>query len=518
MGYRLVNTDHLGIIWSQRTLGESNRSIARRLGLDRGTVNRYAEAIDALAIPPDTPLAEVRSRLSVLGSVNAKGKPARAVLEPLEEEIRSLLAGDRTKGALPMKAKTAWLVIQERHGLGERPSYESFKRFVRDRRLDRKASKATVRIEVEPGDEIQVDYAKMGGWVVAGKSRTIYAFIGILSFSRLPFVLFGPSQDEVSFAKALAAMLSCYGGSARRINLDNLKAGVLAAGIFDPVLNRTFAELCDHYGILPDPARPASPKDKGKVERIVPVVRELWKRLTALHPAASLEELNELARAWARDDYGKRCHGTTGAAPVAAFEGVERALLAPLPPEPFEPASWTVAKVNPDQFIRVGKRLYGLPALYIGKRVAVRSTDTLVEIYFEHKLVRSYPVTDALKSYLTQDFPAHGQPFVPGAYARSLIVKAREISPQAAEYLRLMLKGGGNLSLRRAQACLSVLQSRKDCPALSHVLGYAIAHQVFKPDALKVLFEDESRQRTLPFPISPCGAAMGRDVGYYVGP
>jgi len=518
MGYRLVNADLLGILWSQRTLGESNRAIARRLGLDRGTVNRYVEAIDALAIPLDTALSEVRARLSACVSVNAKEKPARAVLEPFEEEIRGLLAGDRSRGALPMKAKTVWLVIRERHGLGERSSYESFKRFVRDRGLDRKASKATVRIEVEPGDEVQVDYAKMGGWVVGGKNRTIYAFIGILSFSRLPFVLFGTSQDKASFAKALAAMLASYGGSPRRINLDNLKAGVLSANIFEPVLNRTFAELCDHYGILPDPARPASPKDKGKVERIVQVVRELWKRLTALHPGATIEELNGFALSWARDDYGKRCHGTTGLAPILAFQEVEKAHLAPLPPEPFVPASWSTAKVNPDQFILVGKRLYSLSAPYIDKQVSIRSTDTLVEIYFEHKLVRSYPVTDKPISYLPQDFPEHGEPFVPGAYARSLISKARDISPQAADYLTLMLKQGGNLASRRAQACLSVLQSCKDSPSLSHVLGYAMARQVFKPEALTILFEDEARQRTLPFPISPRGKAMGRDVGYYVGP
>ncbi len=516
MGYRQVTTDQLGLIWSQLALGESNRAIARRLGLDRGTVNAYAERIGELGIPPGTPLGEVLARLAALASANVKEKPARVVLEPLEAEIRGLLAGDRAKGIQPMKAKTAWIVVRDRHGLAGTTSYESFKRFIRDRRLCLGRSQPTVRIEVEPGAEIQVDYAKMGNWAVGSRNRTVYAFIGSLSFSRLPFVLFGTSQDQVSFAKAIVAMLAFYGGSSRRINLDNLKAGIVAANVYDPALNRSFAELCDHYGIIADPARPASPKDKGKVERIVQVVRELWKRLTALHPAASLDDLNALAMLWAREEYGRNVHGTTGIAPMVAFEGAEKACLGPLPADPFVPAAWTIATVHPDQFIQVGKRLYGLPGRLVGRKVAVRSTDNLVEIYFDHRLERSYPATGKGRSWLPDDFPDYGQPFVPGAYASSLIIKAGGFGPQAASYLRLILEDGGNLAIRRAQACLRLLAGYRDCPGFSHVLGHAIAHRVFSPATLKTLFEAEARQNTILFPISPRGMAMGRDAGYYV--
>ena len=518
MGYRLVTIDQLALVWSQMTLGESNRAIARRLGLDRGTVNRYTEAIRALAIPPKTALPDARARLSVLISVNAKEKPARAVLTPWEEEIRSLLSGDRGKGVLPMKAKTAWLVIQERHNLGEQSSYESFKRFVRERSLAWNQPKATIRIEVEPGEEVQIDYGKMSSWTVEGKSHTVYAFIGILGFSRLPFVQFCTSQDQISFAKSNAKMLAYYGGSPRRINLDNLKAGVLKADIFDPVLNRTFAELCDHYSIIADPARPVSPKEKGKVERSVQVVRELWKRLTALHPTASLDQLNDLASAWAHEEYGTRVHGTTGVAPIVAFESTEKACLGALPEEPFVPATWTVAKVHPDQFIQVRKRLFGVPAFLIGKQVTVRSTDSIVEIYYEHKLVRSFPAKGKGRAYLREDFPSYGEPFVPGAFASSLIIKAGSLSPQAGHYLTLMLEHGGNLAIRRAQACLAILIAHRSDPAFSYVVGHAIANEITQPAALKVLFKDQALQNTLIFPISPRGKAMGRDADYYTRP
>jgi hypothetical protein len=52
----------------------------------------------------------------------------------LEEEIRDLVGGDWKAGRQPMKAKTAWSVIRERHSLElGGTSYETFKRFVRER-------------------------------------------------------------------------------------------------------------------------------------------------------------------------------------------------------------------------------------------------------------------------------------------------------------------------------------------------------------------------------------------------
>jgi len=517
MGYRTVTTEQLGLIWSQLVLGESNRSIARNMGLDRKTVNAYAGKIKELEIPPGTRYADALARLAALSIANAKKKPARAILDPLEAEIRELLTGDRATGIQPMKAKTAWSVIQERHGLDGATSYESFKRFVRESSLCCVRPGPTVRIEVEPGAELQIDYAKMGLWAVGTKNHVVYAFIATLSYSRLPFALFVTSQDQVAFAKAIVAALSYYGGCPARINLDNLKSGVIVVDIYDPTLNRTFAELCDYYGIIADPARPAAPKDKGKVERIVQVVRELWKRLTALHPQATLGELNVLASVWAREEYGQHIHGTTGVAPWIAFDGTERNCLQNLPGQPFVPAAWTIATVHPDQFICVRKRYYGLPATMIGRKVAVRSTDSLVQIFFDHKLVRSFPITAKSRSYLADDFPDFGQPFVPGAFASSLIIKAGNFGPQAASYIRLMLEDGGNLAIRRAQGCLALLERYRSCSGFSHVVGHAIAHRVFSPASLRALFEDEVRQNTIAFPISSRGKAMGRDAGYYAG-
>ena len=518
MGYRCMTVEILAAIWARLRTGQSNRSIALEVHLDRKTVERYGKAIRKAAIPIEATYAEAIGRLEALLSPNQKSQPSRDFLAPFTDEIRCLIAGDRDKKIQGMKPKTAWVVVRDRHGLTGKTSYTSFKRFVQDRGLSTAAILPVQRIESEPGDEVQIDYGKMGTWLVAGRNRIVYAYLGILASSRLPYIHFVTSQDQVSFAESAVAMFGYYGGSTRRINLDNLKSGVIAVDVYDPTINRTFAELCDHYGVIADPARPVSPKDKGKVERFVQVARELWKRLTALHPSATLDELNELAEAYCRNEYGRSRHGTTGVPPIEAFEAAERGYLQNLPSEPFEPASWSIAKVHPDQFVSVGKKLYGMPASYIGKTVQVRSTRTFVELFHQHLAVRRYTIPSGRTAYLADDFPAHAEPFKPGAYASFIRAQAERISGQAGTLIALVLECGGQLALRRAQGCLSIITKHKDLPGLSHVLGMAIAERVTSPSRLKTLFETESVQNLIPFPMSESGKAMTRAAAYYTGP
>ncbi|MFD0575135.1 hypothetical protein [Dactylosporangium darangshiense] len=56
--------------------------------------------------------------------------------------------------------------------------------------------------------------------------------------------------------------LRFLGGVPARIVPDNLATGVEHADLYDPKLNRTHAELAEHYGLLVDPARARKPRDK----------------------------------------------------------------------------------------------------------------------------------------------------------------------------------------------------------------------------------------------------------------
>jgi len=518
MGYRRVNVELLWDIYKRSRAGVSNRQIARVHGLDKKTVNQYLARIEELKLPRDLDYTGLLGCLTQVVSANSKPRPSFEVFLPLADEIRDLVAGNHEKQQKPMKPKTAWDVVSHRHGLAGKTSYETFKRFYRSQILSGLAAHSVPRIETEPGEETQIDYGQVGHKLVDGRRRVINAYCGKLSCSRRLYIEYVTTQDEVSFSRSGADMFGFFGGATRYLNLDNLKAGVISPDIHDPTLNRTFAELCDHYGVLADPARVRSPKDKAKIERSVPLARELFKRLNALYPDASLEELNRHALIWCRDEYGARKHGTTGIPPNQVFEEVEKACLTSLPAEPFVPARWSIAKVHPDQFIQTGGKYYGLPARYIGKQVDVRITTSTASIYYQNELIRQYPVTTKRRNYLPEDSPAWAQPFVPGSYASFLAESAERFGPQTGALIRAIIASGGNLSLRRAQGCLSIIERHRDNPGLSHVLGMAIARRIYIPDRLRVMLEAETVQNILAFPVSETGRAMARSADYYTGP
>lgn len=110
---------------------------------------------------------------------------------------------------------------------------------------------------------------------------------------------------------------------------DNLKTGVDRPDLYDPQINRTYAELAAHYGVIADPARAFKPKDKPKVERAMPYVRDSFFRGRAF---TSLQEMQDAALVWCRQVAGTRAHrGLDGASPQSAFDTVESTALTALP-------------------------------------------------------------------------------------------------------------------------------------------------------------------------------------------
>jgi len=95
-----------------------------------------------------------------------------------------------------------------------------------------------------------------------------------LSCSRHKYVRFVFHQDVDTWLDCHERAFSFFGGVPKRIILDNLKSGVIKPDIYDPAINRAYADMEHHYGFVADPAREEPLKHKGKVERTVPIVRK----------------------------------------------------------------------------------------------------------------------------------------------------------------------------------------------------------------------------------------------------
>ena len=65
-------------------------------------------------------------------------------------------------------------------------------------------------------------------------------------------------------------MYEYFGASTRLLIPDNLKTGILSHKKYeDPVVNRSYQELADHYQTALLPTRVMAPKDKAAVEGAV---------------------------------------------------------------------------------------------------------------------------------------------------------------------------------------------------------------------------------------------------------
>ena len=281
--------------------GQSISVIAKTLGYDRKTVRGYIRLAVKHGMQRTAPLPPREQIIALCTQEeNVGGRHARSTRlfnDHLQELKQLINPEDANEALLP---KIAFEVLITRHGLEGKISYSSFKRFVRLHLVSLYPKKATCRIEVPPGSEVQIDYAKVGVLYDPNekRKRSLQVFIGTLSCSRHKYAELVFCQDQKSFTSSHVRMFEYFGGVPERVVLDNLKTGVITPDLYDPTLNRSYRELAAHYGCFLDPCRVVHPKDKGKVERDVQTIRQAARKLMALNPTADIVELNRLLCRW----------------------------------------------------------------------------------------------------------------------------------------------------------------------------------------------------------------------------
>ena len=88
-----------------------------------------------------------------------------------------------------------------------------------------------------------------------------------LSFSRHQYVEFVFDQTVGTWCRCHRGAFEWFHGVARRVVLDNLKAAIVRAALYDPEVQRVYRECAEHYGFLIAPCRVRMPEHKGKVEQ-----------------------------------------------------------------------------------------------------------------------------------------------------------------------------------------------------------------------------------------------------------
>jgi len=151
--------------------------------------------------------------------------------------------------------------------------------------------------------------------------------------------------------------------------------------------------------------RVRKPRDKARVERSVPTVREDCFAGERLH---TIEAARAHARWWCLEDYGLSRHSTTQRLPREHFESEEREHLLAAPTAPYDIPLQAEPKVARDQHAAVAKALYSLPTEFVGKRLFVRADRSTVRFYDRGVLVKVHlRMPPGKRSTDPADFPEH---------------------------------------------------------------------------------------------------------------
>ncbi len=489
-----LNQQHAILTLHQR--GWSHRAIARELELNRETVGKYLRAqTPAVAAAAgtgepsepaiSTPGANAASNSKPAISIAGSGAGRKSSCEAWEPQIAAALE-------LGLSAQRIYQDLVTEHQFTG--SYQSVKRFVR--RLGATAPLPWRRMECEAGQEVQVDFGQ-GAWIeVDGTRKRPHVFRMVLSHSRKGYSEAVWHQTTENFLRCLENAFRYFGGVPHTVVIDNLRAAVTRADWFDPELNPKLVAFAEHYQTVILPAKPYTPRHKGKIEAGIKYVQN-----NALKGRVfpGLAQENEFLLDWENRVADTRIHGTTRQQVAHVFKTSEQPKLQPLPPMLFPVFAEARRTVHLDGHVEVAKTYYSVPPEYVGRKVWVRWELRLVRIFNARMEPIALHARQPPGRFSTD--PVHLHSRKRSAIENGadwLLDRARLIGPHAGTWAETMLKIRGPQGLRVLQGFLQL--AAKQTPAnMEAASELAATHGVWRLRELRSLLQHPTRQAQFEF-------------------
>ena len=388
MGFREVPVFEVREVLRLWLRGEGFRGVERLSGVDRKTVRRYIQAAVEAGLSQEG--GEDQLSDVFLAVVVETVRPHRhdghgATWRTLEAEADQIRTWVEDQGLTVTKVRE----LLARRGL-EVPM-RTLTRFTTELCGPRRGRGVTVRVaDGKPGDELQVDFGRMGMLYDSecDRRRVCHALIFTACYSRYSFVWLTFSQTIEAIIAGFEEAWAFFGGVFRTVIPDNMAGIVDKANPLEPRINQAFCEYAAARGFVIDAARVRHPQDKPRVERTVPYTRR------SMFDGENFIDRDDAQRhsdAWCRTTAGLRVHGTTALRPAEHFRADEAPYLLPAPTEAYDLPIYASPKVHRDHHIEVAKALYSIPGNLIGHKVDVRADAQLVKVFHRGALVKTHP-------------------------------------------------------------------------------------------------------------------------------
>jgi len=305
-----------------------------------------------------------------------QGSKGPSKLDPFKGQIVALLE---------RHPYTAQQILQRIREEGFAGGYTVLKDFIRQVRPVRKP--AFLMLEFAAAECAQVDWGQFGSVPVGSTRRRLSFFVMVLCYSRLMYLEFTLAEKMEHFLTCHRHALEFFGGSPRKVMIDNLKVGVLHHPTGQPAqFNPRYLDFAAHYGFEPVACNRAKGNEKGRVENGVGYVKKNF--LQGLE-IPSFEAIIPAARQWLDLTANVRIHRQTQRKPIDLCEQ-ERPLLRPLPPLPYDCAVIQPVSVNRCCRFHFHGNRYSVPYLYASQKLTLKADPERLNIFHNQKLITTH--------------------------------------------------------------------------------------------------------------------------------
>lgn len=448
-------------------VGLSGNFISRAIGLSRASVHEYIRrahlhnltwkqveglddsALEEILYPSPVPHVTRQSELD---------------LEAIHKELRKP----------GVNLRLLWFEYR-----AETPDGYSYQQFSRLYKVWREKLNLVMRQNHLAGEKLFVDFAGDTIRVTdreTGETHLAQIFLATMGASNYTFAYATPSQELKHWIEANIRALEFLDAVPCLVIPDNLRSAVTTACRFDPVINRTYRRMAEHYGFTIVPARPRRPKDKAKVEKGVQFA-ETW-ILARLRDRYffSFEELNAAIAVVLKEMNAKPFQKLSGNR-HSWFETVDKPAMKRLPRARFEFEDWFSCVLGKDYHVMIHGHYYSVDHKLVGRRIDVRTTGTVVEMFFNGKRVASHVRNDNEGQVSTNEThlaPAHRA--YAGRTPEYFANEARAVGPATEQIIRLVLasKPYPQLSFDQCFGILKTLKNKHSPAELEAACEYAL--------------------------------------------
>jgi len=334
--------------------GKSIRQIARERHHDRRTVRA--------AIRDASP-----SRYKL---TNSRPRP---VLGPYVAIIDEWLARD--KFSPPKQHHTSRRIY---HRLVEEHSFSGGESTVRDyvRKHQNRQRPVFIPLSYEPGEDAQADFGE-AMVLMKGRPLNVQLFVGRLCYSKIPFLVASPNQQQEALFEGHEKSFDFFGGVPRSIWYDRMSQAVKKAlPGHRPEEQEAFIAFRSHYLYESRFCNPREAHEKGLVENLVGYARRNY--LVPVPEVDSFRELNDLLKQRCLKEAGRRLRGETET--IGEMWEQERLRLLPFPAYPYPCCRTVSVRPNRLSMVTFQTNRYSVPVKCDAKSLLLRAFVDRVEI------------------------------------------------------------------------------------------------------------------------------------------